>query len=216
MLETQVSLHDIGMRHGTDKAWCHGYTHRYAPLFEPLRDQPIRLLELGVKDGASLRMWREYFPNASIFGLDINPVVVPNCTVFVGDQADPLVIGNAGDNCGPFDVIIDDASHISSKTIASFELLWPHLRPGGVYAIEDTHAAYHEHFYGHREANQNPDAPTASGVPTIMQYLRRLADEANFHGTHDRDLFPARYWKGFRIDSICFTFNLAIICKSVL
>lgn len=210
-----MSLHDIGLRHGTDKAWHHGYTHRYAPLFEPLRDQPVRLLELGVKDGASLRMWREYFPKGTIFGLDIEPVVVPNCTVFVGDQSDRTVIGNAGDNCGPFDIIIDDASHISSKTIQSWELLYPYLRPGGYYVVEDTHSAYHEQFYGRDEANQNPDLPTASGQPTSMQYLRRLADEANYHSANGWDLFPARYWKGYQIDSICFSFNLAVIRKAL-
>src|SRR5258707_12788916 len=110
MLETQVSLPDIALRDGSDKAWCHHYTHRYAPLFQPIRAQPIRLLELGVKDGASLRMWREYFPHASIFGDDIIPGAVPDCTEFLGYQADPELIVNACHNYVPLVYIIGVAS----------------------------------------------------------------------------------------------------------
>jgi hypothetical protein len=221
MLATQVeTLHDIGLRHGTDKATCHGYTHRYAPLFEPIRNDRVALLELGYFEGASARMWADYFPNGRIHCIDINPdTAAPEhdrVALFVGDQADPRVIRNAHVSATTeFDIVIDDASHLSSKTIASFRAIWPLVKPGGYYAVEDTHGAYHSHYYGEHEANENPDALTSTGQLTTMQFLRRMADDANYHGQHALDLFPERYWRGYSVDSVTFSFNLAIVRKAL-
>jgi len=217
------SLHEIGMECGTDKAFHHVYTHRYESALGHLRDKPITLLELGIggddnpqAGGQSLRMWAQYFTNGDIIGLDLYPktVQVPdNVTMYAGSQDDPQVLSNIHRRHGDFDVIIDDASHISSLTITSFQQLWPHLKPGGFYIVEDTHGAYHDWFYGRSEANPNPDAKL--GRPTMMQFLRRLADEANFNPDIDGDetLFPRRYWLGYAVEWVTFSYNLCIIRK---
>ncbi len=116
------------------------YLDIYERHFAALRFQVKEVLELGVLYGNSLRLWRDYFPNAHITGLDCNPLCKsyeePRISIVTGDQADPEVIAAATQH-GPFDLIIDDASHLHPLTIASWDLLWPHVIPGGWYAIED-------------------------------------------------------------------------------
>lgn len=216
-----LSLHEIGTACGTDKAWHHGYCDRYEAALKDLRDKPITLLELGIggdddakAGGQSLRMWSQYFVNGDIIGLDLYPKALElpdNVTVYTGSQNDPAVLQTIHANHGDFDVIIDDASHVSSLTIASFELLWPRLKPGGFYAVEDTHGAYHDWFYGKAEAHPDPDAKMAQ--PTMMQFLRRLADEANFDPSRegDENLFPRQYWLGYDVESVTFSYNLCVV-----
>lgn len=223
MAARRPNLHAIGLRCGTDKAWHHNYTPRYEAALKALRDKPVTLLELGIggdddptAGGQSLRMWAEYFTDGDIIGLDLYPKTLDlpdNVTVYTGSQNDPAVLAQIHDTHGDFDVIIDDASHVSSLTIASFELLWPWLKPGGFYIVEDTHGAYHDFFYGKAEAHPDPDAKLPRR--TMMQFLRRLADEANFDPTQDGDetLFPRRYWLGYAVESITFSYNLCLIRK---
>jgi hypothetical protein len=136
-----MTLEEIGFRHGTDKSRiCHNYLPVYEQFFGPLRDEPITLLELGVQNGYSLRTWREYFTSATIVGVDIWPPIpdlgLPNTVCYKSDQTD-LGLPKLLARHAPFDIIIDDASHLSINTIASFELLWPLVKPGGIYIIED-------------------------------------------------------------------------------
>jgi len=146
-------------RHGTDKLYLHHYEGEYERHFAPLRDKPINLLEIGIggfshqdRGGESLRLWREYFPNATIVGIDIEPKTVPmgdRVTMRVCDQnsAEQLQALNA--ELGPFDVIIDDGSHYQEHILTSFRALWPFLNPGGIYVIEDLATAYWPEYGGH-------------------------------------------------------------------
>lgn len=94
-------------------------------------------MEVGVKEGGSIRMWCEYFANASVVGVDINdpPGEYPEATIVIGDATRAETFEHL-DN---FDVIIDDGSHRLFDQINTFHLLWPKLNPGGVYLIEDIH-----------------------------------------------------------------------------
>lgn len=217
------TLHAIGLQCGTDKAWHHNYTPRYEAALRDLRDHQITLLELGIggdddptAGGQSLRMWAEYFTHGDIIGLDLYPKTLDlpaNVTVYTGSQNDPAVLQQIHDKHGDFDVVIDDASHVSSLTIESFELLWPRLKPGGFYVVEDTHGSYHSWFYGASEAHPNPDAKLVQ--TTMMQFLRRLADEANFDPAQESEetLFPRQYWLGYAVESVTFSYNLCIVRK---
>ncbi|MGI5223046.1 hypothetical protein [Nocardia sp. CA-290969] len=218
-----MSLTDIGLKHGTDKATHHGYTRIYEQYLKALRAKPITILELGwgghedpESGGASLAMWREYFPKATVVGIDVEPKAnrLEGVDFHQGSQADPEFLKGLHDRYGDFDVIIDDASHVSSLTIRAFEILYPMLRPGGLYVCEDTHGAYHSHWYGAHEANPDPDRPRSNGQPTMMQFFRRLADEVNYHGPSDRELFPKRYWLGYSLESVHFYYNLTVIRKA--
>lgn len=225
MVATQVSLRDLGLLHGTDKAGHHDYVRWYAQWFDALRERPVTLLELGYgghedpeKGGASALMWRDYFRNGKIVVADVEEKTLTDKHAGInfrrGSQDDPAFLSALHDEFGDFDIIIDDASHLSSLTIRSLELLWPMLKRGGIYAVEDTHMAYHSHYYGVNEANENPDLPTATGAPTAMQYLRRMADDVNFKGSGRLDLFPQEFWRGYALDWVHFSFNLAAMRKA--
>lgn len=208
--ETHIwpSLDGLALKYGTDKSSA---DHNYCPLYEKYlgvhRHEPLTLLELGIWKGASLRMWRDYFPNATIIGLDRNNVRFEppvDVVTFQGDQCDAAVIAQAGSLYGPPNVIVDDASHISSKTIGSFKLLWPHLAQGGIYVIEDLQTSYDDRNYGVAEASPDPDWNRS----TAMNFCKRLADDVN------SSLFPAKYRFGLNVASVHFEPNICVITKA--
>jgi hypothetical protein len=129
----------------TDKAAT--YLRNYDRFFGPLQDQPVRLLELGVRTAGSLLLWRDYFDRGLIVGLDSQRVDLEEPTgrvrVYRGRQEDPVILDQLGVECGPFDIVIDDASHIADLTRVSFWHLFDrHLKPGGLFVIEDWGTGY--------------------------------------------------------------------------
>jgi hypothetical protein len=125
------------------------YLNEYNRLFEHLRLLPIRLLELGVHEAASMKMWEKYFPLATIVGLDAKakPASFPTDQRFhfvCGAQDDPVLLDQAITLAGgPFDIIIDDCSHLGCHTGRSFAHLFRNgLNPGGIYVIEDICTAF--------------------------------------------------------------------------
>ena len=120
----------------------HDYLKHYWRHLRDLRDTAQKVCEIGVETGSSLRMWEEFFPRATIYGIDVNA----DCKQLESDRI-RIVIGNQGDReflesfiaeaGGLFDVIIDDGSHVPDHQIQTFEMLFPRLQGGGIYAIED-------------------------------------------------------------------------------
>lgn len=133
---------------GTEYASKHGFTEIYENYFLDLKEKEINILEIGVNDGASLRMWYEYFPKAFIVGLDIEDKSHFNndrITCKILDQSSKQQLNNFSDFCNvnnlKFDLIIDDGSHhISDQqiTLASFFKI---LNSGGIYILEDLHTS---------------------------------------------------------------------------
>lgn len=121
------------------------YLHVYDRYFY-CRRSISSLLEIGVLNGDSLRLWRDFFPMATIWGLDIDPSRTVHSgkriQVVIGDQSDEKCLRDLGKLAGGFDIIIDDGSHITSHISASLHGLWPSLKPCGVYAIEDLGISY--------------------------------------------------------------------------
>lgn len=137
----------------------HNYTDTYEAYLWPLRHEPIKLLEIGLgvsgdawhslivtgrnqTGGASLKMWHDYFPAASIYGIDVNPAThIDNDRIktFVVDQGDVPQLGRFMGEIGDptFDVVIDDGSHRPDHQQISFAFFFEHLRSGGLYFIED-------------------------------------------------------------------------------
>jgi hypothetical protein len=138
----------IGRRSGTDKASLgHDYLDFYEMFFCYLRDEPITLLEIGVSGGNSIKLWLDYFQKAKVIGIDRDPSPV-NWDLFSnmdksrfvleqGDQEDYTFLRAVGDQHGPFDIILDDASHRPEHQLGSFATLSPHIAPGGMYIVED-------------------------------------------------------------------------------
>ena len=152
-----MTLNDLANKHGTDKGDGnydrHNYAHTYDSLISAIKTSPLRMLEIGIWDprnpGASMRMWREFLPDAEIFGIDVNVgclVLQDECKmiVHIANQGNAEALKRIGKEIGPLDFIIDDGSHIAVHQKTSFDVLWPLIKPGGFYAIEDLHAPQSE------------------------------------------------------------------------
>jgi len=145
-------LSRIAIACGTDKWGAHCYTPDYHRMLCHRRFDQLRVLEIGVGGykakqlgGRSLRMWAEYFPNAEIIGLDIAEKQLdlgPRVRIVQGSQDDTEVLERLSNDYGPFDIVIDDGSHIVSHVLATFEFLFPLLAVDGVYAVEDVQTAF--------------------------------------------------------------------------
>jgi len=136
---------DKGGRHlrygGADSDTCHEYTPIYHDLLGHRRESVKRVLEIGVNAGSSLRMWREYFPNALIVGLDNNVhCLFVDERIYCGqaDQGDKQSLLAAMEFVGgKFDLIIDDGSHELAHQILTMNTLAPFLEDDGIYVVED-------------------------------------------------------------------------------
>lgn len=141
-------------RHGgdaTDKHWVHGYTTYYDRHFAGIRKKARTVLECGLARGASLAIWRQYFPKARIVGFDCDPDRwrkyagdLPNTAIYLGDERNETDVRSLVD-AGPYDVIVDDASHAPEDQRRLWEWLWPSVRPWGWYVIEDIHQGWDRH-----------------------------------------------------------------------
>lgn len=147
-----MTLQEIGLKHKTDKAITHLYCGNYQKYFASWKYKEFTLLEIGVAGGASIKMWREYFPKAKIYGIDNNP----DCAgegVFIGNATDEAFLNTVLESIGQPDVIIDDGGHVGHETIKSFQLLFPKVKSGGYYIIEDTSVWFNNHYSGEFQSN---------------------------------------------------------------
>ncbi len=189
------SLDRIMVEHESDKASVftrtyakpHDYCRHLERFFEPLRERPIKLLEIGVGGGESIRAWLEYFVNPQVFGVDLvantNPwnspkeKPHPRYTFVHGDQSNAVFWKSfVKIHGGDWDIIDDDGSHISEHIRTTFKCLWPVVKSGGIYVIEDLKSA-----------------------PEAASWVSGIARDA-FDGVGD-------------CDSACFARELAILIK---
>jgi len=171
-------LEEIGNYCGTDKIRRHGY-HRFYPLFlEQRRREALVILEIGLYKGASLNMWLEYFPNAFVYGLDVDGPEQrgERFHVIRGDQGDIRSLRFFEGKM--IDLIIDDGSHLPDHQLSSFAYLFPKaLKGGGTYIIEDIETSYWRHgtLYGY--AFEYGFASPRSTVETFKHVVDFLNDE---------------------------------------
>lgn len=176
--------------------WLH-YPDVYERHFSRFRGRPIRMLEIGVFQGGSLEIWRDYFgPEATIFGIDINPecanrVDAPN-QVRIGSQADPAFLRSVVAEMGGIDIVLDDGSHIAKHQEASLKTLLPLLASDGVYAIEDMHTAYWQGGYGGGYRRSGTAVEWAKSIVDDMHGWyhnrgSRLIDASQVTGVHFYD-----------------------------
>ena len=149
----QSSLLDkYGFLNNTDKASIsinfyseivnsHDYLRHYDYLFQAFRSEKFSLIEFGCLDGASLRMWEKYFPNAQIYGVDLDETAKRHETerihVVIGDATEKKTFDELKSAVTQAFIILDDASHAWGDQRRSFELFWDLVAPGGFYVIED-------------------------------------------------------------------------------
>ncbi|WP_413991066.1 hypothetical protein ACMDCR_02815 [Labrys okinawensis] len=208
-------LTKLAISHGTDKAIAHKYTQHYNRHFSPLRDYPIRLLEIGIggygepdAGGHSLRMWRDYFPKAQIIGLDYYPkpgVAGKRIKTYTGSQGSPQALAKILDEIegGEFDIIIDDGSHRPEHVIPSFWMLFQHVAPNGWYVVEDVQTSYWPIFGGSITPTANPQ--------TTMEFFKSLIDGLNWEEMHAPGYSPN--YTDLNIFGMHFYHNLIFIQK---
>ncbi len=152
-------LNELGIKYRTDKGSDgkrgeEGKGHNYLRTYErhlPADRQLVRsVLEIGVQRGASIRMWEEYFPNAEIYGLDIEETALsvtgPRITIRLVDQSNAKALDAFAHQFGPFDLIVEDGSHVWSHQIISLQTLLKHVAQGGRYIVEDLHTSFSNKF----------------------------------------------------------------------
>lgn len=170
------TLDRLAKLYGTDKSSDnHNYCVKYEKYLPFNRYDKINILEIGILDGKSLLTWKDYFYRSNILGVDINPdckqYEEERITVEIGSQADGNFLSRVWQQYGPFDMILDDGSHMNSHMIYSFEHLWGSVKSGGVYVIEDIGCSYWEDYDGGYLKE------TSS-----VEYFKRLSDDVNFRG----------------------------------
>ncbi|GMO40342.1 MAG: hypothetical protein Ta2B_20230 [Termitinemataceae bacterium] len=180
----QSNLNFLAIIFGSDKYGpnAHSYTPHYMTHFKTRRYKKLKLLEIGVggygnpiSGGGGLRMWKRYFPNSKIFGVDIydkSALEEHRIKIFKGSQVDSVFLDSMVKQTGDFDIIIDDGSHINEHVIETFKILFPKLNYGGIYVIEDMSTSYCPRLGGDNENLNNPN--------TIMNFFKKLTDSLNY------------------------------------
>ena len=173
MNNINVSLGELAsLASSTDKGMHdHGFVEIYERFFFDLKDKPIKILEIGIYYGGSLNLWSNYFPQANVFGIDIHPkneYDTDRIKTFVANQADRNQLKSFIDaNGGDFDIIIDDGGHTMEQQQVSFGFLFPFIKPGGYYVIEDLHTSI---------VNQHPEfaaTPETSTLVMLENFVKR-------------------------------------------
>lgn len=195
-------LCNIAKATGTDKFSLHSYCERYWKLLSPIRLKPVVLLEIGILGGESLEMWAQMFPHAKarIIGIDIHDrgyrPLDNRIELYFGDASQKDRLDSIP---GEFDVVIDDGSHFSSHQIDSFTHLWPRVKPGGMYCIEDLHCV---HSVQHCTAHIN-----------FIEYLAKIAMEMQDpNGATGSGKFNPEHLRS-DIDEISISKGMAVIRK---
>lgn len=172
-MENNITLDSLATKYNTDKG-PHMYTSRYNLYLDSFRDLEFNLLEIGVYDGASVKMWKEFFPKANIVAIDIDPrckeFEEERINIHIGDQTDVAFLQSVVNQYGHFEVIIDDGGHSWKQQIVSFETLFPRLTPGGLYFLEDMHTSY-------RQKSVWDDFHI-----TGVNYFKNIVDDVNING----------------------------------
>jgi hypothetical protein len=198
---------------GSDKWGGHWYAQHYQTHFAPLRHKALNILEIGVggyddpnKGGSSLRMWKTFFPRASVFAIDIvdkRALQEPRIKIYQGSQDDADFLKHVAAEIGRLDIIIDDGSHQNRHVLKTFEVLFPLLAEGGIYAVEDTQTSYWPSYGGTSEEFNSPQ--------TIMGFFKGLVDCLNYEEFLKKDYRPSYY--DMHIVSMHFYHNLIFIYK---
>jgi len=166
--------------------WAH-YFNLYEKHFSSFKNRPIKIMEIGVQNGGSLQMWRNYFDsNSKIVGIDIDPSCKQheddNIEIHIGDQTDILFLNKLIEIYKNFDIIIDDGSHINEHVINTFNHLFPFINNGGIYLIEDVHSSYWTNYNGGFKKENS-----------MIEYSKNLIDQINAYFSQDLNLRPNYY-----------------------
>lgn len=229
-IRAALSLDEIGKKYDTDKSSLgHNYTKIYEKYFENKRYEPLKILEIGFLGGSSARMWHEYFPNAQLYFIDIDPKcyqrmdgLSSRVRLFMKDQANKHHLQSFLKEVGAdFDIIIDDGGHTMRQQQISFIHLFSAVKKGGIYVIEDLHTSYDQPKNAGYRNDEFKQFRREEKITTV-DFLKRLVDDVNFISSKtwvaNREICPldiknqASLWQS-AIASIHFYPSMAFILK---
>jgi hypothetical protein len=198
----EPTLDELGLKYGTDKASSgHNYLSRYEEFLKPLRQEAFNLIEIGGLNGASLFMWREYFPNANIVCLDINPEVRrfagERIQVEIGDAGNAKFLREIAAKVGKAKLVLDDGSHRWDHHGAAFRTLFHILEPDGIYIVEDLHTSYEGRYAG------EAIVPFTQSLFDIVNFMNAYGDARRYlaHMLSPHILRPAMFRDVFTLEN---------------
>jgi hypothetical protein len=185
--------------------WLH-YFDIYERHFSRFRNKEIVILEIGVFQGGSLQMWKNYFgEKARIYGIDIDPrckqVEEQNVTVFIGSQSDRQFLREVKRQIPKVDILIDDGGHTMDQQIVSYEELFDVVKDDGVYLCEDLHTSYWPSFGGGYKRKG-----------TFIEYSKNFIDYLNAYHSKQRALKVNDFTQ--TVDSVHYYDSIIVIEKT--
>lgn len=183
--EEYLLMDTLAIEAGADKSSnFHDYTRIYSNYFKDIKNQPITFLEIGIYKGASVKLWEDYFPYADLHFIDINPSSIvyhsSRSHYHFIDQKNIAQLQSFAQSLNKgFDIIIDDGGHTMEMQINSFIALFPYVKSGGLYIIEDLHTSYWKEYGG----GGSKAIPKTNKYSTI-EFLKSKIDDLNFIGAH--------------------------------
>ncbi len=152
--------------------WTH-YFDIYDRYFSKFRGTDVHILEIGISQGGSLQMWKDYFgPDATIYGVDVNPdckaLEERQVKIFIGDQGDRKFLASLRESIPRVDILLDDGGHTMLQQIRTFEELFPAISDDGIYLCEDLHTSYWKKFGGGYRRRG-----------TFIEYAKNFVDDIN-------------------------------------
>ena len=187
--------------------WDH-YFDIYERYFSGYRGTSVNILEIGISHGGSLQMWREYFgKDANIFAIDINPECKKfedeKTRIYIGSQEDDSFLKQVIDTIPHIDILIDDGGHTMNQQLVSFRHLFPVVKDGGIYLIEDTHTSYWREYHGgYKKKN------------SFIEFSKDLVDQIYAWHIDNEHLVPVSYHTK-NINSISFYDSVVVIEKKI-
>lgn len=205
---TQTSDLELYFRQNKDRVihkWNH-YFDVYERHFSRFRGQEIVILEIGVFQGGSLQMWKNYFGDkAKIYGIDKNPnckdLEEENIEIFIGSQSDRTFLRDIKKSIPKVDILIDDGGHTMKQQIVSFQELFDHVKDNGVYLCEDLHTSYWLKWGGGHKRRS-----------TFIEYSKNFIDFLHAYHSHQNSLKVNTFTKS--VDSLHYYDSIIVIEKS--
>lgn len=181
------------------------YFEVYDRHFSKYRGKDIVLLEIGTFHGGSLQMWKDYFGDkAKIYGIDINPnckeVEEENIKIMIGSQSDRTFLQKVKSEIPPIDILIDDGGHTMLQQIVSYEELFDHIKPDGVYLCEDMHTSYWLDWGGGYKRKG-----------TFVEYSKNFIDQLNAYNSRQKSLKVNAFTKS--VNSLHYYDSMLVIEK---
>lgn len=178
LFSSYSELDELGEHYQTDKrCGYHNYLNKYEFFLRQYRDVEMTVIELGVFNGSSVKMWRDYFNRATIVGVDIDD----KCRRFAEKDVSIEILDlslpqNIIKLCSyKPKIVIDDASHICSHQIMALSILIDSLLSGGIYIIEDLETSFpasRNVFYNDSSVTAFEFLSSISEIVTGREYLR--------------------------------------------